>query len=120
MARIAYGEKVGVQTAIESGFIPRDTVVITKGDIDSELLFYDVDGNLITVAERTRFETLTEAEQWAKTYPCAGFIFTVQNGQDWLPYIVQSDNSLKPFKGEGSSMDITDVKRIDGGTSKGV
>ena len=118
MARVAYGKKTGVQSAIDSGVIPRDTLIITKDDKDSELLFYDADGKLFPLAERTRFETLTEAELWAKTYPCVGFIFTVQNGSEWMPYIVQSDNSLKPFKSEVG--DITDVKRIDGGTSAGI
>lgn len=118
MARVAYGKKANVQSAIENGTIPPDTLIITKGDVDSEMLFYDSDGKLFPLAERTRFETLTEAEQWAKNYPCVGFIFSVQNGSEWLPYIVQSDNSLKPFKGEVG--DITDVKRIDGGTSIGI
>lgn len=118
MARVAYGKKANVQSAIENGTIPLDTLIITKGDMDSEMLFYDADGKLLPLAERTRFETLTEAEQWAKNYPCAGFIFSVQNGSEWMPYIVQSDNTLKPFKSEVG--DITDVKRIDGGTSVGV
>jgi len=115
--RVAYGQKTNLQTAINNGTVPTDTIVITKGEFDSEMLFYDADGNLIPIAERTRFETLTEAEQWAKTYPCVGFIFTVQNGSEWMPYIVQNDNSLTPFKGEIG--EITDVKRIDGGTSAG-
>lgn len=118
MARVAYGKKTNVQEAIDNGTIPVDTLIITKGDMDPEMLFYDADGNLMPIAERTRFETLTEAEQWAKNYPCVGFIFTVQNGSEWMPYIVQNDNSLSPFKAEVG--DITDIKRIDGGTSAGV
>ena len=47
MARIAYGKKTSVQTAIDNGVIPTDTIIITKGDMDSEMLFYDADGNLI-------------------------------------------------------------------------
>ena len=117
MARVAYGKKTSVQSAIDNGVIPLDTLIITKGDMDPEMLFYDADGNLMPIAERTRFETLTEAEQWAKDYPCVGFIFSVHNGSEWLPYIVQDDNTLTPFKGEVG--DITDIKRIDGGTSAG-
>lgn len=115
--RVAYGQKTNLQTAINNGLVPTDTIVITRGEYDSEMLFYDVDGNLVPIAERTRFETLTEAEQWAKTYPCVGFIFSVQNGSEWMPYIVQNDNSLTPFKGEIG--EISDIKRIDGGTSAG-
>lgn len=118
MARVAYGKKKNMQSAIDKGIIPLDTLIITKGDVDAEMLFYDADGNLLPLAERTRFETLTEAEAWAKKYPCVGFIFTVQNGSEWLPYIVQNDNSLKPFKGEVG--EVTDVKRIDGGNSIGI
>lgn len=118
MARVAYGKKTSVQSAIDSGVIPSDTLIITKGDMDPEMLFYDADGNLMPIAERTRFETLTEAERWAQDYPCVGFIFSINNGSEWLPYIVQDDNTLTPFKGEVG--DITDVKRIDGGTSAGL
>ena len=118
MARTAYGQRENVQSAIESGAIPLDTMIVTKDEIDSEILFYDRDGKLFSVTERTRFETLTEAEQWANKYPSVGLIFTVQNGSEWLPYIVQSDNTLSPFKGEVG--EITDVKRIDGGTSVGI
>ena len=116
--RVAYGKKEGVNSAIQSGVIPQDSIIITKDDTDSELLFYDSDGNLATIAERTRFETFTEAEQWAKNYPCVGFIFTVHNGAEWLPYIVQDDNSLTPFK--SASVDVTNINRIDGGSSVGV
>ncbi len=118
MARVAYGKKTNVQAAIDNGTIPLDTLIITKGDMDSEMLFYDADGNLMPIAERTRFETFTEAEAWAKKYPCKGFIFSIHNGSEWIPYIVQDDSSLKPFKGEVGN--ITDIKRIDGGTSAGV
>lgn len=68
------------------------------------------------VSERMRFATLSEAEEWAKANSCAGFIFSVHNGSEWLPYIVQNDNSLKPFK---DSESINNIKRIDGGTSVG-
>lgn len=118
MARIAHGQRENVGAAIESGAIPLDSLIVTKDKFDSEILFYNRDGELLSVTERTRFETLTEAEQWAKKYPSVGLIFTIQNGSEWLPYIVQSDNTLTPFKGEIG--EITDIKRIDGGTSVGI
>lgn len=115
--RVAYGRKEGINKAIENEVIPKDSIIITKDNIDSELLFYDSEGNLKHISEKTRFETLTEAEQWVKTYSCAGSIFTIHNGTDWVPYIVLDDNTLSVFKGEIA--DITNIKRIDGGTAEG-
>lgn len=115
--RVAYGKKQNVQSAIDKGIIPKDSIIITDDNLDSELFFYDSEGNLKTVAKRTRFTTLAEAEQWAKDYPCKGFIFSIHNGSEWLPYIVQDDNGLSPIVNEVS--DITNIKRIDGGTSDG-
>lgn len=111
--RVAYGKKDNIQGAIDKGTIPKGSLIITKDTTDSELFFYDSEGNLKSIEEKTRFETMTEAEQWIKKYPCKGYIFTIQNGAEWLPYVVNEDNTLKPITGE-TLTDITDVKRIDG------
>lgn len=115
--KIAYGLRENIQSAIDSGVIPSGTLIVTSND-ESELLFYDNNGNLKTVEERTRFLTLTEAKAWAKQYPCAGSIFTVQNGTDWLPYIVNNDGSLSPIIGGTST--VVDFDRIFGGTAWGI
>lgn len=114
--RVAYGKKKSVNSAIANGTIPKDSIIITKDDTDSELLFYDGDGNLKTIAERTRFESMSEAEQWVNSYPCVGFILTIYNGSNWSPYIVNSDNTLSPIMGKVP--DIENVICIDGGTSE--
>lgn len=113
--QVAYGKRSDIESAIRNGYIPKDTIIITNDAVDSESFFYDINGNVRTIAERTRFETFMEAEQWAKTYPCRGLVFTVHNGSEWLPYIVQDDGKLSPFKGE--TTEISDIKRIDGGNS---
>lgn len=61
---------------------------------------------------RDRFPTLTEAQAWIQKYDCAGRIITVQNGEEWTPYIVKNDKTLSPFQ----SAPI-DIKAIDGGTA---
>lgn len=116
--RVAYGPKENIDVAIQSGVIPTDSIIITNDESDSELLFYDINGNLKTVAERTRFESLAEATQWAKQYPCKGYIFTIHNGAEWQPYIVQDNNTLAPFRGEVT--EVTNIKRIDGGNAAGI
>lgn len=116
--RVAYGERKRIASAISQGVIPKGSIIITKDKDDTEMLFYDTDGVLKTVSERTRFKTMAEAQQWVKTYPCVGFIFAIYNGSEWLPYIVNDDNSLSPIKGE--SIDVTNIKIIDGGTAEGL
>ena len=121
--RVAYGRRKNINSAIEKGTIPKGSIIITKDEADSEMLFYDTSGNLKTIAERTRFESLNEAEQWAKNYPCVGFIFVVQNGSEWLPYIVNDDNSLSPLSigGTGnvrlSEIEQDEVLVLDGGNA---
>lgn len=115
--RVAYGDRDAIKDAIEEDIIPRECIIITD-NAEAEMFFYDEDGNMRTIAERNRFESLTEAKIWALKYPCDGHIFTIQNGTDWLPYIVKSGGELQPIAGGGSNLDDLDISRIDGGRLK--
>lgn len=106
--RVAYGERKNVKGAIANGTIPKDCIIITKDKADSELLFYDASGSLKTIAERTRFDTLDEAEQWAMKYPCSGFVFLIRDEDDWMPYFVRDDNTLSPLIGDDTLKKLID------------
>lgn len=112
----AYGEKDNVNKAITSGKIPKDTLIVTKEGFENGMLFYDSKKNLKTIAQRTTFETFTEAKEWIEKYPSPGLIITIQNGAEWIPYVVNSDKSLSEF----SKADIHDIKIIDGGTANDI
>lgn len=116
--RVAYGKKENISSAVASGVIPKDSLIITSDRKDAELFFYDANGIMKSISEREKFETLTEAQSWVKAYGCAGKIISVHNGSDWVPYIVQNDGSLSPIVGGGTP--IGDVKVIDGGTAAGL
>lgn len=120
--RVAHGQRKNMDAAIESGSIPKGSMIFTKDSKDPEFFFYDTEGNLAPISERNRFETMSEAKSWVSKYPCVGNIITIHNGTDWMPYIVQSDNTLTPIEGGNVdvNIDITDVTRIDGGNSDGV
>lgn len=113
--RVAYGKKKSINSAIANGTIPKDSIIITKDEVESELLFYDAEGNLKNIAERTRFTSIQEAEEWIREYPCNGLVFTIYNGTAWKPYIVNG-NSLSEIN--DTVINITKVKYIDGGTSE--
>lgn len=113
--RVAYGKKTSIDSAIANGTIPKDSIIITKDEVEAELLFYDSDGNLKNIAERTRFTSIQEAEKWISIYPCNGLIFTIYNGTNWKPYMV-NNNQLSEIS--DTVIDMTKIKVIDGGTSK--
>lgn len=111
--RVAYGKKGRISAAIASGTIPKDSLIITSDSKESELYFYDANGEMKNISERKQFETLTEAQAWVKTYDCAGHIISVHNGSDWVPYIVSADGKLSPVN--AGDISVGDVKVIDGG-----
>ena len=115
--RVAYGQKDNIASAIEAEIIPRDSIILTSDSEDSEMYFYDTNGNMKIVTERARFETLYEANMWVSKYDYSGKIISVHNGSDWVPYIVADNHSLQPISG-GSG--ILDIKVIDGGSANGI
>lgn len=115
--RVAYGQREKVSQAIETGKVPKDSIIITKND-EAELLFYDASGKLVNIHNRTRFETTTEAIAWITTYDCIGQIITIHNGTDWTPFIVRDDNTLSPVRSDPG--EITEINRIDGGKAGGL
>ena len=117
--RVAYGKRDDIPSAISSGVIPKETIIITNDQTEPELLFYDMDGRLRNIAERTRFESLMEAEVWAKKYDCTGLVFSVHNGADWALFVVGDGGTLSPVHTGGTSGTIN-ITRIDGGTSFGL
>ena len=106
--RVAYGKKGRISAAIASGTIPKDSLIITSDNKESELYFYDTNGEMKNISERKQFETLTEAQAWVKTYDCAGHIISVHNGSDWVPYIVSADGKLSPVN--TGDISVGDVK----------
>ena len=105
--RVAYGKKGRISAAIASGTIPRDSLIITSDSKESELYFYDANGEMKNISERKQFETLTEAQAWVKTYDCAGHIISVHNGSDWVPYIVSADGKLSPVNAGDITLPMT-------------
>ena len=117
--RVAYGNRDAIEKAMQKGSIPLDTMILTKEhDELAELFFYDVDGNLKAVSERTRFLSVSEASAWAQKYDCRGHIYSIQNGDAWSLYLVQEDYTLAPIG--NSSSDVGNIYFIDGGCAAGV
>lgn len=100
MARVAYGERANIENAIKNRVIPKDCIIITKSDTESELFFYNSQGELSGVAERTRFKSKEDALSWIGNYDCRGSMLTVYENGYWYPYIVSDDSQLVPISQE--------------------
>ena len=53
--RVAYGKKGRISAAIASGTIPKDSLIITSDSKESELYFYDANGEMKNISERKQF-----------------------------------------------------------------
>lgn len=114
--RVAYGNRSNLSQAIQDNKIPKNTLIISEGNElnDSEFLYLDINGRLQSISKQNRFLTVSEAELYAKNNSVDGLIISVNNGSDWVPYVV-NNSKLTPI---GNSTVITDIKRIDGGIFK--
>ena len=119
MSKISYGAKSRVEDAIRTGVIPKDTLIITDDIQDPELLFYNKDGVLRAVSERTKFDSLSDAEQWIRTYDCIGNIFSIQINGAWELYLVQENNTLCPCTTGSSSATVSQASHYEGIKSNG-
>lgn len=110
---IAYGPKANIKSAINSGIIPPDSVIITSDDPNSaELMFYDTATNLKHIVAKTKFNSLDEAIEYAVANECAGVVITVLSGNTYKAYIIQPDGTLTPL--ESGSIDVGSLlSRLD-------
>lgn len=96
--RTAYGERDRLPQAIGTGVIPKGTVIFTKEEGDqAELLFYDPQGNLKPVKEKSIFFSPEEAHNWTKKYGYTGQTVSVleEDGAFHL-YLVEPGGEFVP------------------------
>lgn len=97
--RVSYGAKDSVAAAIQSGIIPKDSIIITRPDNSgsSELMFYDKDSALTRIVTKSEFASTDEAVEYAKANSRVGGVITVLQGGRYVAYTVQADFSLLPM-----------------------
>lgn len=96
--RVSYGGSANVNAAINSGIIPKDSIIITNDDPSSaELMFYDKDAVLARIVAKQKFNNADEAVEYARANSQAGTVITVLSGGRYTAYVVQPDFSLAPM-----------------------
>lgn len=117
--RVAYGKRENVPASISSGEIPKGCLIVTKNDTNrSEFLFYGTDGSLKDIQLTEQFQSLSEAESYARQYEMMGKVISVLEGGFYKAYLVQDDNTLTPLESEefisctSSEFTVNDNKRL--------
>lgn len=112
--RAAYGAKANIKSAINSGIIPPDSIIITSDYQDSaELMFYDTATNLKHIVAKTKFPSADEALAYAVENECAGAVITVLNGTAYEAFIIQPDKTLSPLS-SGNTNSTSLLTRLEG------
>ena len=61
---VVYADKDKIQSSIEQGIIPKESLILTNGTEQSEAYYYDDNGKLKYITKKTSFNSMTEALNW--------------------------------------------------------
>ena len=85
---VVYANKDKIQSSINKGIIPKESLILTTGKEQSEAYYYDDVGKLKYITKKTSFNSLLEAHVWVAKYDYEGEIISVYENDKWIPYIV--------------------------------
>lgn len=106
---VVYSDKDRIQGAIESGVIPRESLVLTSDDAKrSEMYYYDDNGQLKTITKKTQFNSMVGARTWASQYDYIGEVISINIDGQWVPYLVDDNNDFICLKPEEDGYEIVD------------
>ena len=85
---IVYADKDKIKSSIKQGIIPKESLILTTDENQSEAYYYDDVGKLKYITKKTSFSSLLEAHIWIAKYDYEGEIISVYENNKWIPYIV--------------------------------
>lgn len=95
---VVYSDKDKIESSIAQGVIPKESLILTNGEGQSEASYYDDQGNLKPiVASKSTFESMVEANLWVSKYNCRGQIIAVKVDNSWMPCVVDENNKIYPL-----------------------
>lgn len=106
--KFACGSKERVLSAIESGTIQKESIILASQGTMVEILFYDNNGVLKQTERKSKFTSLEEAKTWASAWGEEGDLILVKGATGWLPYYIDTDKTPKiiPSGSSGSSDNV--------------
>lgn len=85
---VIYADKNKIKSSIKQGIIPKESLILTTDENQSEAYYYDDVGKLKYITKKTSFSSLLEARIWVAKYDYEGEIISVYENNNWVPYIV--------------------------------
>lgn len=109
---VVYADKNKIKSSIEQGIIPKESLILTTGENQSEAYYYDDVGELKYITKKTSFNSMIEAITWISRYDYSGEIISIFQNNEWLPYIVNEKSQIIPIQYGQDQYDI-----INGGSA---
>lgn len=109
---VVYADKDKIESSIAQGVIPKESLILSRGKGQSEISYYDDQGNLNYITKKNSFNSMTEAVTWINKYDYKGEIISVCENNKWNPFIIDNDNYFIPIQ-EDQTYEI-----INGGTAQ--
>lgn len=85
---VIYADKNKIKSSIKQGIIPKESLILTTDENQSEAYYYDDVGKLKYITKKTSFSSLLEARIWVAKYDYEGEIISVYENNKWVPCIV--------------------------------
>ena len=104
---VVYADKDKIQSSIKKGIIPKESLILTTGNEQSEAYYYDDVGKLKYITKKTSFDSLLEARVWVAKYDYEGEIISVYENNKWVPYIVGKGQTITAIQyGKDKAYDL--------------
>lgn len=97
---VVYADKDKIESSIAQGVIPKESLILSDGEGQSEASYYDDQGNLKYITKKNSFSSMVEANLWVSKYDYKGQLIAVKMSDGWTPCIVDENNKISPFVSE--------------------
>lgn len=101
---VVYSDKDKIESSIAQGGIPKESLILTRGEGESEASYYDDQGNLKPITKKSIFGSMVDANLWISKYDCKGQLISVYIDGDWVPCVVDENNKIIPFISEDDTI----------------
>lgn len=107
---VVYAIKDKIKSSISDNTIPKESLILTDTDNETEAYYYDHRGKLKQITKKTSFKSMNQARTWISKYDYHGQVISIQKDNQWAPYIVDNNNHIIPIQQGTNEYDV-----IDGG-----
>lgn len=97
---VVYADKDKIKSSIAQGVIPKESLILSQGEGQSEASYYDDQGKLRYITKKNSFSSMVEANLWVSKYDYKGELISVNTSNGWTPCVVDENNKIVPFISE--------------------